>query len=77
MVDKLKEIFEELFSIKSEDFNEDLDMSGVIGWDSMNHLNLVISLEQSFKVSFTTDEVIQMISVRNILEILNRKSIRG
>ena len=74
MVDKVKEIFAELFSIESEDFNEDLDMNSVIGWDSMNHLNLIISLEQSFKVSFTTDEVIQMISVRNIIEILKKKN---
>jgi len=73
MEDKLKQVFKELFKIEPGDFSEDLDVNSVAGWDSMNHLNLIISLEESFNVSFSTDEVIQMTSVKSIIEILKGK----
>jgi acyl carrier protein len=74
MEDKIKQIFRELFKVKPEDFNDCLDVNTVAGWDSMNHLNLVIALEESFGVSLTTEEVIQMTSVKAIVEILNRRN---
>lgn len=76
MEDKMKHIFGELFKIKSEDFTQDLDVNTVLGWDSMNHLNLIIALEESFSVSFTTEEVIQMTSVKAIIETLQGKDER-
>lgn len=74
MEDKLKQIFKELFKIEPGDFREDLDVNSVLGWDSMNHLNLVIALEESFNVSFSTEEVIQMTSVKAIIETLRGKN---
>lgn len=76
MEDKIKYIFGELFKIKSEDFSQDLDVNTVLGWDSMNHLNLIIALEESFNVSFTTEEVILMTNVKAIIEILRGKDER-
>ncbi len=73
MEDRLKQVFKELFKIEPEDFSEDLDVNSVVGWDSMNHLNLIIALEESFSVSFSTDEVIQMTSVKSIIETLKGK----
>jgi len=76
MEDKLKQVFKQLFNIKPEDFREDLDVNSVRGWDSMNHLNLIIALEKSFGVSFTNEEVIQMASVKSIIETLRKKNER-
>lgn len=76
MKDKIRQVFKELFKINPEDFREDLDMNSVAGWDSLNHLNLVISLEELFGISFTTEEVIQMTSVKAIIETLRGKNER-
>lgn len=73
MEEVVKNIFNELFEVKAEDFNEELDVDSVLGWDSANHLNLVTSLEELLDISFTTDEVIKMISVKSILEVLRGK----
>lgn len=75
MEDKIKIIFRELFNIKPEDFNEDLDMNSVIGWDSLNHLNIITALEESFNISLTTEEVIKMTNVKTIIEVLKEKNV--
>ena len=76
MEDRLKQVFKELFKIEPQDFREDLDVNSIGEWDSMNHLNLIIALEESFNVAFSTEEVIQMTSVKSIIEILRGKNER-
>jgi acyl carrier protein len=42
-------------------------------WDSLNHINLVLALEQEFQVSFDVTEIESMLSFVDIVEILERK----
>ena len=45
----------------------------VEAWDSINHLNLVMALEQEFGVQFEPEEIEQLLSVRLTLEMLEKK----
>ncbi|MGG4216659.1 phosphopantetheine-binding protein [Paenibacillus jamilae] len=40
-------------------------------WDSLNQLNLVMELEANFNVSIPIDEIANIDSVHNIMNILN------
>ncbi|HEY1270721.1 MAG TPA: acyl carrier protein [Terriglobales bacterium] len=42
-------------------------------WDSVQHLNLVLALEQEFAVQFEPEEIDQMTSVERILKVLEAK----
>jgi acyl carrier protein len=42
-------------------------------WDSVNHLNLVLALEQEFQVQLEPEEIDQVNSVKQILAVLTRK----
>jgi acyl carrier protein len=42
-------------------------------WDSVNHLNLVLAMEQEFKVRFTPEEIEQLASAERITGLLQRK----
>ena len=50
--------------------NEDLDT-----WDSLAIINLAISLEGEYGISFTAEEVEQLKSVKAIIEVLERHEI--
>lgn len=39
-------------------------------WDSLSHLNLVVALEEAFGITFTDDDVAEMLSVSLIETIL-------
>jgi acyl carrier protein len=41
--------------------------------DSINHLNLIVELEDSLKVSFSKGEIENLYSVKQLIEILKRK----
>ena len=53
--------------------NDELMMAEVESWDSLQHMNLIASLEQTFAVEFTFDEIVLMQSVAEIKRVLKQK----
>ena len=69
-----KTIAEALF-ISESDINENTLLNSIPEWDSMNHMILITKLEQCYKVTFSGDEIINMLSVKIIKETLLSKGI--
>ena len=43
-------------------------------WDSLQHMNLMLALEEEFKIKFTDEEIVRMITAGIILEVLEAKA---
>ena len=43
------------------------------GWDSFNHINLIVAVESRFKIKFLTAELESMQTVGQLAEIIQRK----
>ncbi len=72
----LSDIFREVFNFKGE-LEDDLNPSSVPGWDSVAHIAMVEAIESHFDVRFTTEEMVEMTSVKKIKDVLkhyNNKS---
>ena len=44
-------------------------------WDSLQHMNLVMALEQNFGIALSMDEMIEIRSVQDITNILDRHGV--
>lgn len=42
-------------------------------WTSLKHLNLILALEQEFNLSFTQQDMIEMLNMELIAYIINEK----
>ena len=42
-------------------------------WDSINHITLVLALEDTFEITFTDDELTDLISLELIIKIIAEK----
>jgi len=71
--DKLKRIMSKILKINASDINADSSPDNIDTWDSLMHMNLVLSLEQNFSVSFDDEEIIQLLSYEIILATLDEK----
>ena len=45
--------------------------------DSLKHMDLVVSIEQAFKIELTLDEIVIMTSVVAIKRVLNDRGVLG
>jgi len=74
---RLERIFEEIF------WTDPGPVSGktrenTAAWDSLAHLNLVLSIEQEFGIALADDEVVEMTAFGTSLEIVRTKlQLRG
>jgi len=73
MEKKLKIIFSQIFEINISQINDHSSSDNIERWDSLNHTNLIVALEQAFEVSFTADEIIDMLNFKQIRIILEQK----
>ena len=72
-LDKLSNIFRVLFNLPDLELNDNLTAKDVPGWDSFNHVNLIINIEEEFNVRFSNDEVGGMQNVGNLESLLASK----
>lgn len=66
-------IFREVLDSPDLVLTDELTAPKVQGWDSLNHVTLVMTLEEQFRVKFTTREVMGWRNVGQMLDCLELK----
>jgi len=74
-LDELKKICASTFNIPESNINENTNMANVSNWDSLNHVELILHVEDSTGFQFKPKEIAQATSVKSILEIVNGRKI--
>ncbi|MFN2532371.1 MAG: acyl carrier protein [Pyrinomonadaceae bacterium] len=75
--DKVTTLLAEVLQIPETAVNEDLAMKDLATWDSLKHMELVVLIEQSFKIELTFDEIVAMQNVREIKRVLAQRELNG
>ena len=70
---KLTEVFQIVFNTPELVIRDDLTANDVPGWDSFNHVNLVMSIEEEFEVQFSSFEISSMRCVGDLKNLLATK----
>jgi acyl carrier protein len=70
---KLTDVFRTIFNLPDLVLRDELTARDVPGWDSFNHVNLVIAIEMEFGVTFTTDEIAALENVGQLKQLLKSK----
>ena len=55
------------------DVDIDTEKDMILEWDSLNHLNLVVELENVFDLGLSMEEIEQLHSVKGIVELINSR----
>ncbi len=63
----------DVLQIPASGITEDLAMKDVEAWDSLKHMELIVSLEQSFGIELTFEDIVAMQSVGEIKRVLRER----
>jgi acyl carrier protein len=69
----VENLLSEVLQIPASRITADLAMKDVDAWDSLKHMELIVSLEQSFGIELSFDEIIAMQNVAEIKRILKER----
>ena len=70
----LNEIFRDLFDDGGITLSDDTTADDIDGWDSLEHVNLIVMVEKRFKVKFSMDEILSLKSVGDMADLIMRKA---
>lgn len=69
--DALKQVIATMLNVDVATINEDASMDNVPNWDSLRHMNLVLALEEEFKVTIPDEDAGNITSYKLIKLVLN------
>jgi acyl carrier protein len=74
--ERVFKVISQLMNVPVEQVNEHSSPKNLEKWDSFQHLNLVLALEEEFKIKFSDEEIVGMGDARIILESLQNKGVK-
>ena len=66
----LNSVFRELFDDEAIQVNDSTTAPDIDGWDSLEHINLIVAIEDEFNVKFSMGETLSMKNVGEMVDIL-------
>ena len=66
----LDEVFEEVFDDDSIHVTPETTANDIEDWDSLEHINLVVAIENRFGIKFNMNEVTSMKNVGEMVDII-------
>ena len=77
LLQRVQQVFHDVFADDSIRLARGTTAEDIEGWDSMGHINLLIALERTFRVRFTTAEMAGLAragqTVSDLLDLLESK----
>lgn len=68
LLDKLNEIFCEVFDDNDIKITPEMTANDVDAWDSLSHVNLIVTIESKFNIRFSQKE---LLTFKNVSDLLN------
>jgi len=72
---KYQYIFIKSLSIDSNKFNENIKYNEIPEWDSIGHMTLISALEEEYKISLETDDIVDFSSFKKGIELLKKYNV--
>lgn len=70
-MERLTKVFRSVFERDDLVLRSDLAAVDVDNWDSFNHINLILALEEEYEISFTTEQITGLQNVGDLVGLLN------
>jgi acyl carrier protein len=70
-IEEFRAILEDVLDVEGLTIGPETTAADVAGWDSLNHVRLLVRLEQIYGISFQVDQVEAVKNVGGILALVN------
>ena len=67
--EKVIQVLINIFQVSPDKISTETTSDNVENWDSMNHINMILVLEQEFGIRYDEEQVVSMLSVEEIIDV--------
>lgn len=69
-MEKINLILGKIFKLPAEKVSENLTMNDIPNWDSLTHMDMIVSIEEEFKIMLSGDDIAEMITFDSIRTVV-------
>lgn len=70
---ELKEVILKQLNLDDFDIQDETIAPQVPGWDSLNHINIILAIEEKFGIKFKSRELLQLKCVGDLQKLVDSK----
>ena len=70
---ELKKIILKELKLEDFDFRDETAAYQVPGWDSLNHVNVIIAVEKFYNIRFKNIEILRLTNIGDLQKLVNAK----
>ncbi|MGI6665487.1 MAG: acyl carrier protein [Christensenellaceae bacterium] len=71
--EKLNLVFQDVFDDEGIIVSEETTANDIEDWDSLEHINLIVSVEEAFDMKFSMGQVVTMKNVGAMVDIIEQQ----
>ena len=68
--ERLNKVFQEVFDDETIEVNDDTTSEDIDDWDSFEHINLIVAVEEEFSIKIPMGKVVNMKNVGEMADII-------
>lgn len=72
LLPEVQDVFRDVFDRPDLVITRDSNALSVEGWDSLTHINLVMSIERKYKIKFALGELKELENVGELLDLMGK-----
>ena len=69
---EIKEIMSKVFEIEVSEILDNASQKDIMKWDSLQHLNLIVEIEDKYDLSLEPEDISEMVTIEKIIEVVNK-----
>jgi acyl carrier protein len=73
MLPRVRQIAADVFDVPLDAVTSQSSPETIENWDSLQHVTLVVALEQAFAVQFLPEEISEMLTIERIASLVEQK----
>jgi len=71
--ERLKAAILKELKLDDYEFTDETAASQVPGWDSLNHINVILAVEKEYKIRFKNIEILRLRNIGELQDLINSK----
>ena len=72
--EKLKSVINNELKLEEYEITPDTLASEIPGWDSLNHMNVIVAIEKSYNIRFSAYDILKCSNIGDLQNLVNKKT---
>ena len=73
VLEEVSQIMHKVFNLKDLNVTRESSAENIRGWDSLNHVSLIIAIEAFYKIKFKASEIAQLKNVGELVDLVESR----